>query len=81
MVWSFRHFSRARSHISDFEYLGFSTFWGVLILSFYEWLVRSRPDLIANLISQPYAGGVILAVLGFIIGFGAGRIKYLLTPR
>ncbi len=74
MVWSFRHFSHSPNKISDFEYLGFSSFWGVLILAVYTWIVRNHPNQIKILIENPLAAGVILSVWGGLVGGLIGRI-------
>jgi hypothetical protein len=73
-IWSFRYFSHSQSKISDFEYVGFSSFWGVIILGIYGWLTKSHPEQLQILISNPFAAGVVLSCLGFLMGLIFGRI-------
>jgi hypothetical protein len=75
LVWSFRHFSDSRKEILDFEYLGFSAIWGVLILAGYSWLTRAEPKRLDALIENPPAAGVALSLLAISIGFAAGKIS------
>lgn len=81
MVWSFRHFSHSRNKISDFEYLGFSSFWGVLVLACYGWLTRNHPEQISVLVSNPFVAGVVLSLLGGLIGGFLGRLARLFSGQ
>ena len=79
-VWSFRHFSLSRKPLGDFEYLGFSSFWGMIMLMILVQLNSGNPDL-SEFLSNPFAVGSMLSVIGFIIGGILGYIKKVFTPR
>ena len=79
-VWTFRKVSGSRhGSISDFEYLGFSSIWGVLILGLYTWVMRKHPDQVTTVLSNPFAAGVVLSMLGcflgFLIGWLGGKVR------
>jgi hypothetical protein len=78
-VWSFRKISSSEKIMSDFEYLGFSAFWGFLILVLYYWLMRNQLDKFNQLVSNPFAAGFVLSIVGLFLGglFGViiGSIK------
>jgi hypothetical protein len=74
-VWSYRKFSHSRTPISDFEYLGFSTLWGTLILATYAQILKNNVEQMIKLLSNPLAAGLFLSLLGIIAGYLASRIK------
>jgi hypothetical protein len=74
LVWGFRKFSLSRRVLTDFEYLGFSTFWGVILISLFVWVQRSHIEQVNTLLSNPYAAGVTLAIFGYVVGACLGRI-------
>lgn len=74
-VWGYRRLGSVKQ-ISDFEYAGFSAFWGVIILGLYGWIMRNKLESLNKLLSNPYAAGVVLFVFGLILGLG---IKFLIT--
>jgi len=81
LVWSFRHYSNSRNKISDFEYLGFSSFWGVIVLTGYAWFTKDNPEKFKILISNPFLAGVFLSFFGFLAGLITGNIASFFRPR
>lgn len=73
MVWSYRNFSKSQFKISDFEYLGWSSFWGLCLLLFLQWVLQGYPDF-EELIANPFATGLILSIFGFLFGFIFGGL-------
>ena len=74
LVWSFRNFSHSRNHISDFEYLGFSSIWGILIGATFYWFFSDQPQLLLEMSSNPFVSGIVLSLFGVIFGFIAGKL-------
>ena len=70
-VWGYRRFS-GNKHISDFEYAGFSAFWGVIILGIYhDILIKAgKLDDLIKLISNPFIAGAVLFIFGVVLGLG-----------
>lgn len=66
-VWTFRHFSKSQAKISDFEYLGWSSFWGLVLLVIMEGILKNYPKL-NELIANPFATGLFLSIFGIILG-------------
>ncbi len=55
-VWTFRKVSGSlHGSISDFEYLGFSSIWGVIILAIYSSIMKDHRDQFNMVISNPFA--------------------------
>ena len=73
LVWSFRHHSESKKAIKDFEYLGFSAFWGLLMITTYTYLIQDIPEQLA-LLENPFAGGIMLFMFGIFIGWVTGKI-------
>jgi len=71
VVWSFRHFSRTKNKISDFEYLAFSSFWGTVMVAVYGWQNQSHPEAMAVLLN-PFALGIVMFLAGIFLGGIAG---------
>jgi hypothetical protein len=70
-VWSYR--KRARSNFSDFEYLGFSAFWGFLNMSLWSYV---QPQQFEKIVVNPLTGGLFLALGGYIIGAIVGKMVF-----
>jgi predicted transporter len=73
VVWSFRKSSNTNKSISDFEYLAFSTFWGMIILGLYGWLMRENQELLEKLFANPFAASIFLSLLGLGVGCATGK--------
>jgi len=71
-VWTFRYFTNSKK-TGDFEFLGLSFFWGIIVLVIMETL--SRQHSLDNLLKNPYATAIVLSAFGFIFGCIAGRIS------
>jgi hypothetical protein len=69
--WAQYSLIRHNEDISDFEYLGYSAFWGVVILVLFEWLERHHASLITMFISNPLGAGFCLSLLGMVVGASA----------
>jgi len=67
-VWSYRYFNKSQAKITDFEYLGWSSFWGLVLLAGLEFVLKTYPKL-NELISNPFATGLLLSVFGFFLAF------------
>jgi hypothetical protein len=71
-VWGYRKASQwtlvSNKKPSDFEYLAYSAFWGTMLLALYEEIERHHPDQISKLLTNPYAAGALLSVLGMVVG-------------
>jgi hypothetical protein len=66
-----RTFSKTRK--SDFEYLMFSMFWGILLMVlFYKILPVTK---FTPLLNNPYAGAVIFSVLAYLLSITINLIK------
>lgn len=74
-VWGYRKAGWNPKPISDFEYAGFSAFWGVIILGIYSWTMRGKLESLNALLSNPYSAGVVLFVFGLVLGLG---LKFIL---
>ncbi len=69
-LWSFRKIGMARKQLSDFECLGFSTFFGIWILAGYSWLTSAHPESLKALVDNPLLAGSVLSSLGLLLGSG-----------
>ena len=64
-VWAY-HEAKGKKIESDFEYLIFSFFWGLVILALFGWIMpREKFDLFFKNI---YAGTIILSLINIILG-------------
>ncbi len=81
-VWMYRHISKSKEKISEFEYLGWSAFWGLVIIFSFQLLAKllhldsqSFNDIFKN----PFATGLLMSILGLVsgtcVGLGARDIK------
>lgn len=68
-VWAFRKVTgRSNEALSEFEYVGFSAVWGVLVFAAYTWVTRDEPEQIALITQQPVAAGPAMFVVGAVFG-------------
>jgi hypothetical protein len=69
VVWSFRLFSgRKEKSIGDFEYLAFSTIWGIPNFLAFWWLKGGRPEDLKMAMEIPMAATPGLFLLGIFFG-------------
>lgn len=68
-VWTFRHFMEIRK-TGDFEYLALSAFWGLFNIAVVEISLLNDQTKISQVITNPYAGGFVLCIFGFLFGLG-----------
>ncbi|MFZ2484413.1 MAG: hypothetical protein WAX80_02605 [Minisyncoccia bacterium] len=76
-VWAYRRFSYSKSSISDFEYLGFSVFWGTIILFLVTWSSKDDMENFKLLLGNPYAAGLVLSFVGILTGFLTSKLRLL----
>ncbi len=75
VVWSFRAFSgRKDKKISEFEYAGFSTFWGCLVFLIFVWIFKHKPELLDGALKVPFTATPTLFIMGGLIGGIGGWI-------
>jgi hypothetical protein len=80
-VWAFRRFSaHPKAKQSDFEYLGLSAFWGLVVLLLLAWIERETPERINDLFANPFATGVVFSALGASIGFLGSSLFHRTNP-
>lgn len=81
-VWTYRHFTKSQTKISEFEYLGWSAFWGLVILTSFQLVAKlmhlDSPSF-NDIFKNPFATGLITSILGLVggmcVGLGARDIK------
>jgi hypothetical protein len=74
-VWTFRYFTGSKK-TAEFEYVGLSAFWGLVMLVIWESLPKAHPEQITELLSNPYAAGFVLSLLGALVGYaGSEAVK------
>lgn len=74
-VWSFRYFSNSKK-TGDFEFLGLSFIWGLIMLLVFELIVKEGYR-VERLLNNPYAAALVLSLLGFILGWvGSQMIQW-----
>lgn len=81
LVWGFRKGIRSKGSITDFEYLGFSAFWGVLVLAGFQWLYRNDAEKFTGSLKNPYAAGVGLCMVSLVLGYGVGLLLWEIRNR
>lgn len=69
-VWTYRNITKSQSKISEFEYLGWSAFWGLVIMISFQLIAKLlQPDQnLSGLFQNPFATGFIMSILGLIGG-------------
>lgn len=73
-VWTFRKFSKSQAKISDFEYLGCSSFWGLALFFIFILAYKDYPNLDATL-ANPFATGLFISIFGIIFGAIIGAVS------
>lgn len=71
-VWTFRYFTKSEKK-GDFEFLGLSFFWGLIILLFYE--LVSPKESINKLLENHYAAAFVFSLVGPIFGWLGSRMS------
>lgn len=72
-LWSYGKASGIKKEFKDFEYLVFSTFWGLMLLlalSFSSWV--QRIPIPTELLKNPFATGIAMSFAGLAFGWTAG---------
>jgi len=68
-VWIFRKLTgRREKKITEFEYAGFSTLWGIFVFEISRWLLIISPENITEIVSQPYFASPGLFFMGVMLG-------------
>lgn len=72
-VWTFRYFTQSKKR-GDFELLGLSFVWGLVILVVMELLTgflyrNNYNDKIKEFLENPYAAAIALSILGISMGW------------
>jgi len=78
-VWTFRYFTQSKKR-GDFELLGLSFVWGLVILVAMELLMgllyrNNYNDKIKESLENPYAAAIILSFFGIIFGWCGSHIS------
>jgi hypothetical protein len=78
-VWSFRRFSKTTREISDFEYLGFSAFWGTFILTRIILIAENSSGydmskMYLMMDKSPHIAGATFSFYGLIFGSVTGLV-------
>jgi hypothetical protein len=72
MVWIFRYFHKSKSG-SEFEYIGLSIFWGMLLISLVAFLQHFRilklPDVHLNNSGEVIGFASILCIVALLFGW------------
>lgn len=71
IVWSFRKIN-GENKISDFEYLMFSIFWGVLLLAFFA--SNLSKEKFITILNNPYAASLTFSIFGMFFGSVTGQL-------
>lgn len=71
IIWSYRKV-RGGNAISDFEYLMFSLFWGLILLIVYASIVDQVT--ISTVLKNPYATAVSFSLLGSAAGWTTAQL-------
>lgn len=74
IVWSFRKACGIKKELGDFEYLGFSAFWGGILLATYVLSFEGDIEKLNQAIKIPFLAGITLFVFGCILGYLFGKI-------
>ncbi len=76
-VWMYKHFSKSQTKITEFEYLGWSAFWGLVIMASFQLIAKIfhvDTQGFNDLFKNPFATGLIMSILGLVSGMGSGLI-------
>lgn len=72
-VWSYRKTTKSTKPINQFEYIGFSAFWGIILIILYDLLTKIKEPS-TDLLSNPFATGFCLSLIGIGLGYLGGSI-------
>jgi hypothetical protein len=80
-VWTFRKTIGRKDKLSEFEYIGFSAFWGLAVLLFIEFIATCLDGLfnlhqmeaIKKVFENPFATGFGFSILGMQLAFIVGK--------
>jgi len=69
-VWVFRYFIKSKK-VGDFELLGLSFFWGLVILVIWSFFnkILYREARLGELLQNPYATSIVLSFFGALFGW------------
>lgn len=80
-VWTFRYFTGSKK-TGDFEYLGLSAFWGLFNIFVFELLISLDKKSLSQVTGgNPYAGGFVLCIFGFVFGWGGASLLRLIREK
>lgn len=71
-VWTFRKITGTEKKISEFEYVGFSAFWGIFLIFIWGIMETVKPST-TDLFTDPFAAGFIMSLLGMLCSFIVGQ--------
>jgi hypothetical protein len=71
-VWIFRYFTGRKEKNSEFEWLGLSAFWGLVILIIVE-AIHLPEQQLKDLLGNPFAAGLALSTFGIVLGYMGSR--------
>jgi hypothetical protein len=81
-IWTFRNFTKSDKKLAEFEWLALSVFWGLVIVGFISYLnsIKPYPNM-QQLISNPFAMGLVTSILGIGFGFLGAEIRKIFNYR
>lgn len=71
-VWAFRKANDSKP-ISDFEYLMFSIFWGIILLSFFGW--TAPKEIFIKTLENIYAASITFSLFAIFFGSIFGQMN------
>lgn len=75
-MWIFRHFTKNDKKMAEFEWLGLSVFWGLLIMTLLSGLNSLKPyPNMQEFLSNPLATGLGTSIIGIVIGFFGAQVN------
>ena len=90
-VWTFRKLTKQKEKLGEFEYLGLSTFWGMIIIFTALLIPKTNPENFYKAFNNPFAVGfvfscfgIIMAILGaelFWIGLLISKTKFFMRLK
>jgi len=78
LVWGYRKGIGSKKQISDFEYLGFSAFWGVMVTAGMQGLLEKDPNKLSEFFKNGYVAGASLFLFALLLGLGIGWVLTLI---
>ncbi len=73
-VWAFRKTVGRKEKLGEFEYIGFSAFWGIALIIFYNFAKASNLKISSGLLFNPIDIGFVLALAGMFFAWLVGLI-------